>query len=433
MSAPADGARARRVALWLALVAALAFGLRAARLSSQPLIGDDASVGLTAQQFMDSGLPEPTMWNHPRLRDELVSLSLGAFGETPWGLKAWSVLLGTLSAPATALLVLALGGGAAAAAVAALLVAIDPLHLDFSRQAINDVYLAFFPVAALAAAWRYRVRRRTGWLALAGALFGCGLASKWSVAFPLALAGAVLAADALRRPAPRRERAAELAFLASALALLPLAIYLLTFLPWFGRGYSLAEWVRFHGAMAFETATHTGYAGTKRPGYAGEVIGAWRWFVEPVYYADIAPPQPGSDGAYVIGLSNPLTWLAVWPAAALALWRAARRRDRVAAALLAVFAAAYLPFALSLRRPIWTNSAVGVVPFAMALVAWAALEVRRLRPRLAAGWIAATAASAAVLWFPAAGLSTPVSDSVVHAVVPPIAFVPKHAPEGPGR
>jgi len=423
--------RTRRVAAALALVTALAFGLRAAHLSAQPLIGDDVSVGLTAQQFTDSGIPEPTMWNHPRLRDELVALSLGAFGETPWGLKAWSVALGTLSATATALLVLLLGGGAAAAVIAGLLVAIDPLHLDFSRQAINDVYLAFFPVAALAAAWRYRAARRTGWLVLAGALFGLGLASKWSVAFPLAFAGAVLGADALRRPAPRRERAAEVAFLAAALALLPLAIYLLTFLPWFGRGYSLAEWVRFHGSMAFETATHTGYAGTKRPGYAGELIGAWRWFIEPVYYADIAPPQPGSEGAYVIGLSNPLTWLAVWPAAALALWRAARQRDRVAALLLALFAVAYLPFALSLRRPIWTNSAVGVVPFAMALVAWAAVELRRLRPRLAGAWIVAAAASGALLWFPAAGVSTSLSDSVVRAVVPAIAFVPKHTGEEP--
>jgi dolichyl-phosphate-mannose-protein mannosyltransferase len=422
----------RRAVAAVVLVTTLAFGLRAVHLAGQPLIGDDASVGLTAQQFTESGLPEPTMWNHPRLRDELVAASLGALGDTPWGLKAWSVLLGTLSATATMALLLVLSAGTAAATIAGLLVALDPLHLDFSRQAINDVYLAFFPVAAFAAAWRYRAARRTRWLVLAGALFGLGLASKWNAAFPLAFTAAVLAVDALRRPAPARERASELGFLAAALALLPLAIYLITFLPWFGRGYSLAEWLRFHGAMAFETATHTGYAGTKRPGYAGEVIGAWRWFVQPIYYADVAPPQPGSEGAYVVGVANPLTWLAVWPAAAFTAWAAWKRRDGTAALLLALFAVAYLPFAASLRRPIWTNSAVAVVPFAMALVGYGAARLREARPRVTAAWLCAAVALAAVLWFPAAGVSTPPGDSLVRAVVPPIALVPKH-PEELGR
>jgi dolichyl-phosphate-mannose-protein mannosyltransferase len=419
----------RRAAIAFAVVTALALGLRAVHLADQPLIGDDASVGLTAQQFTATGLPEPTMWNHPRLRDSLVALSLGAFGETPWGLKLWSVLLGTLCAPAVMALVLVAGGGATAAVVAGLLVALDPLHLDFSRQAINDVYLAFFPVAALVATWRYRATRRTGWLVLAGALFGLGLASKWSVVFPLAFAGGAVVLDALRRPDARRDLAAELAFAAAALAVLPLALYLVTFLPWFGRGYSLSEWVTFHKSMAFETATHVGYPGTKRPGYEGELVGAWRWFLQPIYYADIAPPQPGSAGAFVIGVGNPLAWLAVWPAAALAGWRAVRRNDRAAAVLLALFAVAYLPFAASVRRPIWTNSAVAVVPFAMALVGLAVAELRRVRPRAAVAWMVASGAAAAVLWFPAAGVSTRLSDPVIHAIVPPIAFVPKHPEE----
>lgn len=423
---------ARRAALGLALLSALAFAARAVHLSEQPLIADDASVGLTARQFTETGLPEPTMWNHPRLRDSLVAVSLAALGDTAWGLKAWSVVLGALAAPAIALLVLAVGGGGAAALVAGLLVAVDPLHLDFSRQAINDVYCAFFPVAALAAAWRYRASRRTGWLALAGTLFGLGIASKWSAAFPLALTALVVTGDSVRRPASPRERAAELGFATACLAALPATVYLLTFLPWFDRGYSLAEWLRFQGAMALETATHTGYAGTKRPGYAGEVIQAWRWFVQPVYYADVSPPQPPAGPTFIVGLSNPVTWLAVWPSAAVALWRAWRLRDRVAALLVAFFAVAYLPFALA-SRPIWTNSAVGVVPFAMALVGYAASTLRESRPRLAAAWVAVGVVCAAALWFPAAGLRSRWSEPYLRAVVPPIALVPKDLESGDRR
>ena len=171
MSAP------KRSALALAL-AALGLFLRAALLGSQPLIGDDASVGRTAMEFVGRGLPEPTMWNHPRLRDLLVRASLALFGEGAWGIKLWSVLLGTLAAPAAALLVLSLGGGLPGAVVAGLVVATDPLHLDFSRQGINDVYLAFLPVAAVLALVRYRAAARPAWLALAGLLL-VHLANRW--------------------------------------------------------------------------------------------------------------------------------------------------------------------------------------------------------------------------------------------------------------
>jgi dolichyl-phosphate-mannose--protein O-mannosyl transferase len=421
----------RRLAAALAGVTLLALALRAGGLADQPIIPDDLSVGQTARQFTGTGLPEPTMWNHPRLRDHLVAASLERVGDTPWGLKAWSVALGTLSVPAVALLVLAVGGGPVAAVLAALLTAVDGLHLDFSRQAINDVYLAFFPVAGLAAAWRYRAARRARWLLLAGALFGLGLASKWSVAFPLAAAAALVARDALRRPGPRVEKAAELAFAAAALAALPLAIYLATWVPWFGRGYGLGEWLRFHASMALETATHTGYAGTKRPGYEGELVGAWRWFLQPVYYADLAVPQAGHPQARLVGIGNPVAWLAVLPAAAYAAFRALRRGDRAALALLALFALAYGPFALA-RRPIWTNSALAVVPFAMAVVALALARLAETgRAVLAGAFTAAALAAAAVLVAPAAGIPSAAGDAVVRAVVPSIAFVPKVA-DAPG-
>jgi dolichyl-phosphate-mannose-protein mannosyltransferase len=414
-----------RLAAALVALTALAFGLRAFRLDEQPMIPDDLSVGVTARQFTDDGLPEPTMWNHPRLRDHLVAASLEQYGDTPWGLKAWSVALGTLSVPALALLVLAVGGGGAAAVLAGLLVAVDPLHLDFSRQAINDVYLAFFPVAGLAAAWRYRASPRAGWLLLSGALFGLGLASKWIAAFPLAVAAGAVAWDTLRRPGTRGERAAELAFAGAALGALPLALYILSYLPWFGRGYGLGEWVRFHAAMALETATHTGYAGTKRAGYEGELVGAWRWFLQPVYYADLAVLRAGYPQAYVIGIGNPVAWLAVLPAAAFAGWRALRRDDRTSLTLLVLFAVVYLPFAVA-RRPIWTNSAVGVVPFAMALVGLALARLAAAGRRLAAwAYTACALAAAAVLVPPATGVATALSDPLVHAVVPAIAFQPR--------
>lgn len=433
MTATAPGTGSRRAARLLVALALLALALRVAGLGGQLLISDDVAVGETARNFVELGLPEPTMWNHPRLRDLLVHLSLDAFGEGAWGIKAWSVVLGTLSVPATALLVMAVTSSLPAAAIAGVAVAVDPLHLDFSRQGINDVYLAFLPVAAILALLRYRARRRPGWLALAGILLGLGLATKWSAAFPVGAAAAVVLWTVLRDAPTARERGAEALLFASCLVLLPLGVYTLTYAPWFGRGHDLVEFVRLQRAMGFETATHTGYQGTKLPGFPGEVVGAWRWFVQPIWYVDYLPSMPArpvpADRLFLSGVANPLVWLATLPAAAWALWRWARGRDAGAGWLLLLFLAAYLPF-VGVPRPIWTNSALAVVPFSAALVGWAAARLaarERLRP-LVKGWAVAAALVAALLWPPAMGASTRASDAALKVLVSPMAYDPANHP-----
>jgi dolichyl-phosphate-mannose-protein mannosyltransferase len=427
---------------WRVLLAltALALALRVAGLGSQHLIGDDLSVAVTARNFVELGWPEPTMWNHPRLRDLLVFLSLEHLGAGPWALKLWSVLLGTLSVPAVALLVLAVTSSLPAAAAAGLLVATDGLHLDFSRQAINDVYLSFLPVAAIVCLLRYRqgghagqgdqggqpsslstgAARNPAWLALAGLALGLGVATKWSAAFPVGVAALAALWPLLRAERTWRERAQELALFASSLVLLPLAVYVLSYWPWFGRGHDLAELVRFSAAAAHETATHAGYPGTKLPGFPGEVVGAWRWFVQPSWYVDYLPAMPGRElpagGFFLSGVANPLACFATLPAAAWAAWRWRRERDTAAGWLLLLFAGAYLPFVL-VRRPIWTNSAPAVLPFAAALVGWAAATLHdrfRLPVRL---WAISTLLLAALLWPPAMGISTRASDAVLRALV----------------
>lgn len=413
-----------RVLLAITLVALV---LRAVGLGSQPLIGDDLSVGLTARNFVDLGWPGPTMWNHPRLRDLLVGLSLDHLGAGPWGLKLWSVLLGTLAVPATALLVLKLTSSLPPAALSGLIVALDPLHVDFSRQAINDAYLSFLPVAAILALLHYRARRTVGWAALAGVLLGLGVAAKWSAAFPVGAAALALLWTSVRMEPTSRGRFAEVALLAACLVILPLAVYVLTWWPWFGRGHDLGELLGFTLAAAHETSTHVGYAGTKLPGFPGEVVGAWRWFAQPIWYVDYLPPMEGralpEGGFFLSGVGNPLTWLATLPAAAWAGVRWFRLRDPIAAWLLLLFAGAYLPFVL-VPRPIWANSAVAVVPFFAALVGWAAT---RLHERLRAPvriWAASAACLALLLWPPAAGISTRPSDAALRALVARAALDP---------
>jgi 4-amino-4-deoxy-L-arabinose transferase-like glycosyltransferase len=416
-----------RVAGLLLALAALALLLRAVGLGGQVLTSDDLAVGVTAHRFVAGGWPEPTMWNHPRLRDLLVRASLAALGDGPWGLKLWSVLLGAASVPAIAALVLAITGSLSAAAAAGLLLAVDPLHLDFSRQAINDVYLAFFPVAAVLAALRYRDCRRPAWLALAGLLLGLGVSSKWGAAFPVGAAGAVVAIESIRARRGGPSRGAEVALFLSCLVVLPLTVYLLTFAPWFSAGHDLGEWARLQRAMAFETTTHTGYPGTKLPGFPGELVSALRWFAAPIWYIDYVPPADGSGMTFISGVGNPATWIATLPSAIWAVKRWIRDRDEPAGWLVLLFLASYLPFVL-VPRPIWPNSAVGVLPFALALVGWAAARLHDRFPVPVRAWGCAALVLSALLWLPAMGVATPFTERLVRSIVTPAAFDPANRP-----
>jgi hypothetical protein len=97
--------------------------------------------------------------------------------------------------------------------------------------------------------------------------------------------------------------------------------------------------------------------------------------------------------------------------------------------LVGLFLVVYLPFAVA-SRPIWTNSALSALPFAVALVALAASRLARRWPRAVATWGTAVLAIAALLWFPAAGLHTAPGDLLVNALVPPEAYL-RLTPHGP--
>jgi 4-amino-4-deoxy-L-arabinose transferase-like glycosyltransferase len=409
--------------------------LRAAGLAGQPLLADDVLAGASAHNFVESGWPGPTMWHHPRLRDLLVYASTATLGPGAWGLKAWSVLLGTLAVPATGWLVWTVSASLPASVLSAALVATDPLHVAFSRQAINDVYVSFFPVVAVIALLAYGRRRRPWQLALAGVFLGLGVASKWSAAFPVAAAAALVLPGVLGASGSRRERSAELALAAASLLLLPAAVYVLAHWPWFGRGHDLGEFATFQRAMGAEAATHTGMAGTMVAGYQGYLVGAWRWFLQPVWWVDVIGPRPGRvgvppGGLFLPGVGNPVTWLATLPAAALGAWRWFRERDRAAGTLLALWLAAYLPFAL-VPRPIFANSAVVIVPFWAALVGLAAAHLRERARLLVAGWAAVALVLAALLWVPLTGRRVGPADALVRVLVSPRALDLAYHPAAP--
>lgn len=395
----------RRDVRWLLVaVTLLAAALRLVALPGQPPLGDDLSAGASAINFLERAQIGPTMWQHPRLRDLLVHLSLGAVGRSKLGLALPSLVLGILAVPVVGLLARRLAGDRAGV-LAALLLAIDPLHVDYSRQAVQDVYTSLFGAAGVLATLRYLDTRRARWAIAAGALYGLGLASKWSVVFPLAvmLAWACwsVARDAARAPALRR---AELALVGAALVLLPAAVYLASWAPWFAGGRDLLDWVHLQRALAAEATRHAGFSAAD----ADQPHRAIAWFLWPAHYADAA--FGGGRRVPIVAVTNPLTWLPTLPAVAWLAREALRARSPERALLPALVLATWLPF-VAASRPIWLHSALAVLPFALAAVAAAASDVReRLTGgvRLVRALVAAAALAAAPLWLLATGLATSV-------------------------
>jgi dolichyl-phosphate-mannose-protein mannosyltransferase len=378
----------------LLLISLLALLLNGFQLARQPVSGDDFDVAITAINYMESGQLGPTMWNHPCLRNILVYYAMQLFGTGVLGTKGVSLLLGTLCTPLIGLVARRIFKDDRIALIAAFLWACDALVIDFSRQGINDIYLAFFPLAAIYCAYRYRERAKQVWLLGCGIFFGLGLASKWSAIFPL-VATLALLLIALRRENSDQtgRRWAGYCHACVLLLLVPALVYLLTFIPWFGRGYSVSEWPALQRSMFLETSQHVGYKPKK---WDDRDNRAYKWFVVPSVFVDPFMNMDTPDGdvmklpsfensvTVVLGVANPLVWLLVLPALFLLLRRAIRERDEGAWYLAGLFLLSYLPLVCS-PRPIWLNTALSVLPYAIMAVAFFVWSVanRFRKPQLA--------------------------------------------------
>jgi len=341
----------------------LGFVLRFWGLAGSSLTGDEISSAISAQNYLHGGSVGPTMWNHPNLRNLLLGATLSAGLGPLWGVKGASLLLGMLTILFLTLLTREVSRSAAAGLIAGFLLAIDPLHIDFSRQAIHEIYMACFSLAGVWLSLLFLRQERLTPLLAAGVCFGLGISSKWEPLFPLAMMTCFLLLRISRdRELASRAKMARSLLVLGALAALPLAIYLLTYLPWFLHGKDLADWLVLQQEMFRETVTHAGY----NPYNYTISYSAADWFVKPVEFVDVIF---GRDGVRIlIGITNPLVWCLVLPAAGWFLYSGVRQRQRESLLIAALFVVSYLPF-LATSRPIWAHSAFTVFCFGLVMLA----------------------------------------------------------------
>jgi hypothetical protein len=136
--------------------------------------GDEGEMGMMARAVIRGELIDPfaTGWlSHPTLWFFMQSFSLRVFGDTIFGLRMLSVLIGTATVPALYLFARPLYGRPVALAATALLAAYH-FHIHFSRLAVNNIVDPLLALLAFAAFFHgYRTRSFFSF-ALAGALLG---------------------------------------------------------------------------------------------------------------------------------------------------------------------------------------------------------------------------------------------------------------------
>lgn len=352
-------------------------------------IGDEPFHVPSAINMSRYGVPLAMNWTHPPGGALILQGTIGLFGDDPVGWRIGGVLLGTFTVALLYAGARRLTRSHTVSLLAAALLALDPFHVYFSRSTFMEVPVLCFFLLFL---WSLQVyeEEEKGWaLVLAGVALGLTAATKSYFAVSAALAIAWV----VRATWVRTEARAELILrLVCYLGLLPAAVYLGSFLQYFGDGHSLAEFVRMR-ADAFRTLRAVAPDAVD-PWWLREGGGPWEWFVRPIslgYRID----EPLRAPRYLLELNNfPIRPIALVALTYLAVRGVRERRARLLVPAL-LFASVYLLF-LALSRPMLSYSALVVLPFAYVALAWSVRLLERRHARLRGLSLAVLALT--VLW-----------------------------------
>ena len=313
------------------------------------------------------------MWNHPPLAVHLISIGIRLWGDRSFGWRFMSAVFGAIGLVVAYYLGLALTRSVGVALLATFLLWMDGLYFVQARTGMLDVFGVVFMTAALLQFHHYwsappeRAGRR---LPAVGLFLGLAIAAKWNAAYAsglIGLAAIVRTVWDARRGAGGTSWVRNLAWIALGLGVIPVALYLLAYVPFFLVGHGLSDFVElqrqiyvYHSKL---TATHA-YQSTW-----------WQWPLvqRPVWYHVTRLP---TGTANIYALANPILHWALLPAVlwAMAWW--GRRRDPALLTVAIGFFGQWLPWAL-VPRISFAYHFLPVVPFGCVALALALTTLAR--------------------------------------------------------
>jgi dolichyl-phosphate-mannose--protein O-mannosyl transferase len=306
-------------------------------------------------------------WSHPPLGFLLMAAGIAVLGDGPSGWRSSSALFGAIGVVVAFLLALAATGRRRVALLLSSFLILDGSYFVQSRIGMLDIFVTVFMLGALYAAHRYLAsgpgaNRRP--MLLVGTCLGLAIATKWSAAYGATLIGLTVLARslALSRGTPQRTEARqtsavrktthsdrvgpcrELLWVGITLVVLPAAIYVAAYVPFFLSGHGVGEFFELQKRMyLYQTGLKAAHA------YHSSW---WEWplVLRPVlYFADhhIDPVTRKFEwGAIIYANGNPLLYWAFLPAVGYVTWSWWRERRAALIVLLIGFLGQWLPWAL---------------------------------------------------------------------------------------
>lgn len=219
-------------------------------------------------------------WTHPPLAKLGMFLGMKIFGETSFGWRIPGALLGVGAVLIIYLLCMALFEDSGIALLSAGVFSLDGLPLVISRIGMNDSYILFFSLLSI---YLY-LKKKDFWSALS---FGLALASKWSAIWAIPILGILWI-----------WRKKKFTFSVLWFLVLPITVYLLTYIPMFMSGHSISVWWEMQKQMWWY---HTGLRAThpySSPWWS------WPFLIRPIYFYTSAEVNGMVSRIYAMG--NPI-------------------------------------------------------------------------------------------------------------------------------
>jgi dolichyl-phosphate-mannose-protein mannosyltransferase len=338
--------------------------LRLYNLASIPEPYDDAALHTVNDiTYSAHGLLGPDYWWTQPMKHLTMFVSVRLFGNDELGWHMRETLLGALAVLLVFLIAREAFGRLFPAVAAAALLALDPLSVAMARNSTEDVGASCLMLLAILLSMRVLRRGRDVDRVLAGIAIGLAVATRWWTAAPVVI---MLGIVAWRSRGRLRELPSQLAFL----VVLPLAVYVLAYLPWFSAAHTLSDFVSLQrDALLSQGAANAAVY----PSLA--LSGPGRWFVS-VVAGGPSTPVVGDIARYSVMMNDPVLWVLFVPAVAYLLWVSVTRRRAVGILLGGTFVLLY-GFFVSSPRPIFLYSASAIIGLGFIAVGFAVDRLAR--------------------------------------------------------